>query len=182
MNLNYQNIAISGGVATGKGTLKNNLREYLEPLGWKFASGGELNRKQSNEELSPSADRVTDEFNNTIEKLTEELFKNEKQYVIEAWLAGWVAREMGDTLRVLLVCSHPAVRIDRVVNRDKVAMEKAKSVIHEREESNMKVWQRLYGNHDFHDPSLFHIVIDTYSTGPMETVGKVLDALGYRKA
>lgn len=181
MDLKYKNIAISGGVASGKGTLKDNLRPYLEPLGWKFASGGELNRKQSHENISPSADKVTDDFNNYIEKRTEELFTNEKHYVIEAWLAGWVARNMQDTLRILLTCSHPALRIDRVAARDKVTIAEAKQVIHDREESNTKVWHRLYGNHDFYDPKLFHVVIDTYSCGPMETVGKVLDELGYKR-
>jgi len=181
MDLKFKNIAISGSVASGKGTLKNNLRTYLEPLGWSFASGGELNRKQSNEFVSPSADKVSDEFNNNIEKRTEDLFLNKKHYVIEAWLAGWVAREMQDTLRVLLVCSVPAIRIDRVANRDKISIVQAKKVISLREEANRAVWVRLYGEQDFFAPKIFQLVINTYSSGPMETVGKVLDTLGYKQ-
>lgn len=179
MTLKYQNIAISGGVASGKGTLKNNLRAYLEPLGWKFSSGGELNRSKSGEYVAPSADKVSDQFNNYIEKRTEELFANEKQYVIEAWLAGWVARNREDTLRVLLVCSNPAVVVDRVANRDKVGIERAKEVIRERNLLNTQTWNRLYGEQNFQDPKLFHLVIDTYANSKEEVVHKVLDTLGY---
>jgi cytidylate kinase len=179
MTLNYQNIAISGAVASGKGTLKNNLKSYLSPLGWKFTSGGELNRSKSGDYTSPSADKVSDEFNNYIEKRTEELFTKEKHYVIEAWLAGWVARNMDDTLRVLLVCSNPAVTIDRVVNRDKVTVSEAKDIIRSRVTTNAQTWNRLYGEYDFQDPNYFQLVIDTYTTSKQETVQKVLNALGY---
>lgn len=179
MQLHYQNIAISGGVASGKGTLKNNLRAYLEPLGWKFASGGDLNRSKSGEYIAPSAEKVPDSFNNYIEQRTEELFTKEKHYVIEAWLAGWVARNMADTLRVLLICSNPAVVVDRVANRDKVGIERAKEVIRERNTMNTQTWNRLYGEQDFQDPKHFHLVIDTYANSKEEVVRKVLDALGY---
>lgn len=179
MTLNYQNIAISGAVASGKGTLKNNLKKYLAPLGWKFSSGGELNRSRSGEYISPSADKVSDEYNNYIEKRTEELFTKEKHYVIEAWLAGWVARNMDDTLRVLLVCSNPAVTIDRVVNRDKVTVSEAKDIIRNRVAANTVTWKRLYGEYEFQDPNYFQLVIDTYTVNREETVRKVLDTLGY---
>ena len=179
MQLHYQNIAISGGVASGKGTLKNNLRSYLEPLGWKFASGGELNRSKSGEYTAPSADRVSDSFNNYIEQRTEELFTKEKHYVIEAWLAGWVARDMAETLRVLLICSNLAVVVDRVANRDKVGIARAKEIIQERNQLNTKTWNRLYGEQNFQDPKLFHLVIDTYANSKEEVVHQVLQALGY---
>ena len=103
----------------------------------------------------------------------------DKHYVIEAWLAGWVARNMDDTLRVLLVCSNPAVTIDRVVNRDKVNVARAKEIIRDRVELNARTWKRLYGEHEFQDPKHFQLIIDTYTTSKEETVHKVLNALGY---
>ncbi len=177
--LKFKNVAISGAVASGKGTLKHNLQQYLSPLGWQFSSGGELNRTRSGDNVSPSADKVSDEYNKYIEKRTEELFVKEKHYVIEAWLAGWVARNMSDTLRVLLVCSNPAVTIDRVVNRDKVTVAQAKDILRDRMTFNEQTWKRLYGEYNFQDPKYFHLVIDTYTNNREEVVQKVLNALGY---
>ena len=47
------------------------------------------------------------------------------------------------------------------------------------ESGNIKKWKALYGDYDFWDPQYFNLVIDTYSSGPYETLGKVLDALGH---
>lgn len=179
MHLKYQNIAISGSVASGKGTLKENLRPFLSPLGWKFASGGELVRKESGDNVSPSADQVSDTFHSYVEQRTEEMLTKHKHYVIEAWLAGWVARNMTDTLRVLLVCSNPAVVIDRMVNRDHVTVAEAKRILSERSMANEHTWRRLYGEYNFQDPSYFQLVIDTYAHNPKEVVAQVLETLEY---
>ncbi|MFO0703526.1 MAG: cytidylate kinase family protein [Patescibacteria group bacterium] len=181
MVLKYQNISISGGVACGKGTLKDGLRQYLEPLGWKFASGGELNRRKSGDNLTPSAEKVSVEFNNSIEKRTEDLFIKEKNYVIEAWLAGWVARNMTDTLRIFMYCSNDAVRVDRVSNRDHVDIQTAKEIIRDRELANFSEWKRIYGDHNFWDPNIYQLKIDTYSLGKTQAVQAALEALGFQK-
>jgi cytidylate kinase len=114
-----------------------------------------------------------------IDERTIKLLK-EGHYVINSWLAGFMARNFEDTLRVLLICSNPALKVDRVVNRDKVTIEEAKRMIKEREEDNLKTWKKIYGDFDFFDPKYYHLVIDTYSSGPLETVGKVLDRLGFK--
>lgn len=180
MNLKFQNITISGGVAVGKNTLKDNLMSYLEPLGWKFTSGGQLLRDFSKEYVQPLASLVDDDFHNKLDQRTRDLLTQEGHYVIEAWLAGFIAKDLDNTLRILLTCENDALRIDRVANRDKVSIDDAKKFIKEREENNMQEWKRMYGNHNFWDPKLYHLVLDTYSMGPMETVGKVLDTLGYK--
>jgi len=41
-------------------------------------------------------------------------------------------------------------------------------------------WHKLYGQHDFWSPKYYDLVIDTYASGPMSTVGKVLDKLGFK--
>ncbi|MCA9371942.1 cytidylate kinase family protein [Candidatus Woesebacteria bacterium] len=179
MDLKYKSIAISGGIAVGKGTLLANLKTYLEPLGWHITSGGKLLRDFAKEYKNPIASLADDTFHHKLDDRTIELLKK-GNCVIEAWLAGFMARDMPDVLRILLVCSEDAVRVDRVANRDKVSIEKAKEFIREREEVNMKEWKRIYGDYDFFNPDYFHLVIDTYSSGPNETVGKVLDRLGYR--
>lgn len=182
MNLNFENITISGGVAVGKNTLKDNLVPYLEPLGWKFTSGGQLNRDFTKENIAPLATNVSEEFNRYIEKRTHDFLTKEGHYVIEAWLAGFVARELDNTLRVLLICGNDALRVDRVANRDKITVAQAKEVIKKRETDNLTEWKRIYGNYEFFDHKYYHLVIDTYSSGQMETVGKVLDKLGYQQS
>ncbi|MCS7093356.1 MAG: cytidylate kinase family protein [Patescibacteria group bacterium] len=179
INLNWENITISGGVATGKNTLLKNLRPYLEPLGWKFASGGIILRDYLKEYKHPLASQADEKIHRYIDKRTISLLK-EGHYVIESWLAGFMARNFSNTLRVFLICSNPALKIDRVVNRDKVSIAEAKGMIKEREIDNLKTWRKIYGDYDFFDPKYYHLVIDTYSSGPLETVGKVLDRLGYK--
>lgn len=176
--LKYKNITISGGVATGKNTLLNNLKPFLEPLGWRFTSGGQILRDYLKEYVHPIASRASTEIHHQIDERTKKLL-NEGHWVIESWLAGFMAKDREDTLRVLLTCSENALRIDRVVNRDKVTVALAKKLIKEREDENFKTWKKIYGNYDFFNPKIYHIIIDTFSSGPFETVGKVLDALGY---
>ncbi|MEK7597677.1 MAG: cytidylate kinase family protein [Patescibacteria group bacterium] len=179
MNLKFKNITISGGVSTGKNTLLDNLKPYLELQGWKFTSGGQILRDFAKEYVQPSANLADKKIHNMIDERTVKLLKN-GYYIIEAWLAGFFARNMENTLRVLLVCKDNAVKIDRVVNRDKISVDMAKIYIKEREEINFREWRKYYGNYNFFDPKYYQLVIDTYTSGPLETLGKVLDKLGFK--
>lgn len=179
MNLKFQNITISGGVAVGKNTLHNNLKPYLEPLGFTFTSGGQLLRDFAKEYVQPVASLAPDDFHHKLDDRTKNLLEK-GHMVIEAWLGGFMARERTDTLRILLLCNNDALRVDRVANRDKVSIDDAKKYIKEREEGNFKEWRRIYGEYDFFNPEYYHLVIDTYSSGQNETVGIVLDKLGYK--
>ncbi|MEO6508513.1 MAG: cytidylate kinase family protein [Patescibacteria group bacterium] len=180
MKLNYDNITISGTVAVGKDTLRNNLLTTLEPLGWKGRSLGAIVREFTNENILPNASLAPDDFHHKIDDKVVEILKNEKQWIIEAWMSGFLAKEIDTTLRILLICENKALKIDRVANRDKVTVENAKNYIKHREEDNLKTFQRLYGNYSFWDPKYYHLVIDTYANGQMECVEKALDVLGYK--
>ena len=179
MALNFDNITISGSVGVGTTTLMDNLRPYLTDLGWDFQSMGQFIRKQMKENVMPVATLVSDDFDRDIEHKVYEALRDEKSHVIEAWLAGFVARDLPKTLRIMLVCSEMSIRVDRVMNRDNINVDTAKQFIIEREQENIKKWKRVYGDHDFFHPDHYHIVVDTYASGPMSTVGIVLDKLGY---
>lgn len=179
MHLKYDNITISGGVAVGTTTLMENLRPYLEPRGWKLISTGNIVREYMKENIMPIASLVSDEYDRAIEKKALDMLKNGKHWVIEAWLAGFVARNLPKTCRILLTCSHNSLRVDRVVNRDKVSIIDAKRFIKEREEGNFHKWKKIYGDYNFFDPKYYTFVIDTYSFGQLETMRKTLDAIGY---
>ncbi len=179
MKLHYENITISGGIAVGKNTLRDNLLPFLEPYGWRFKSGGQIVRDFTKEQKMPIASLVTDDFNRKIETEILAQLENEQHWIIESWLAGFTARHLNNTLRILLTCTHNELRVDRVANREKVTIDEAKHLIKDREEANFAKYRQLYGDHAFWDPKYYHLVIDTYSSGQLETVGKVLDLLGY---
>ena len=180
MKLKYDNITISGGVAVGKGTLLNNLKPYLEPYGWKFRASGQIVRDYTKEYIKPNASLAPDELHKKIDSKVLELLKNETKWAIEAWLSGWLARKLTKTLRILLICSDKALQIDRVANRDKISVTDAKKFIEEREEDNIRTFKRIYNAVDIFNSKYYQLVTDTYSLGPLETAGKVLDKMGYQ--
>lgn len=177
----YRNVTVSGGIAVGTSTLAKNLERIL---GWKYVNAGEIQRqydRQNNlNENAHGAVQRSDEHEREIEDMTKKMLSEENHIVYEAWLSGFVARDMKDVLKVLLVCSNEAIRVDRVVNRDKVSIDEAKHIIKTRQSENIEKWKKLYGDHDFFDSKKYDLVIDTYSSGQMETVGIVLDKLGYQ--
>ena len=172
----YRLITISGQIAVGTTTLTKNL---INNLNWKHINIGavqrEYDRKNRLHENKTGALSRTDEHEKEIDAMTEEILKTEKDIIYEAWLSGFFARNHKDILKVLLICSHDDIRVDRVANRDNVTVEQAKHWIKQREGENITKWKKLYGNFDFWNPKYFDLVIDTYKKGPMETLGKVLD-------
>lgn len=177
--LKYRNITVSGGIATGTSTLARKLAETLD---WKRINAGDIQREYDRErgasEHFSGSDTRSDEHERAIETMTQQKLVKESNLVYEAWLSGFVARDIKDVLKVLLVCDD-ALRVDRVVNRDKMTVADAKKQIESREQGNIKKWKEIYGDFNFWDPKYYDLVIDTYSSGPNETVGKVLDKLGY---
>ena len=61
-----------------------------------------------------------------MEQMTKDMLQKESHLIYEAWLSGFVARDITSVLRVLLICSHEDIRVDRVVNRENVTIEEAK--------------------------------------------------------
>lgn len=178
--LKYRNIAISHKIAAGSSTLAANLKETL---GWKVVNAGEIQRQYDREhginEDKQGAIVRPDEHERAIDAMTKKMLAEESNLIYAAWLAGFMAQGILSVLKVLLFCSDEAVRVDRVANRDKVSIEEAKQFIRQREEENIKKWKKLYGDFNFWEPKYFDVIIDTYSSGPLETMGRVLDKLGY---
>ncbi len=181
MNLKYQKITISGQFAVGTTTLAIHLKDIL---GWKYVNAGAIQREYDQihgiHENKQGALSRPDSHEKEVDAMTKKMLTKETKVIYEAWLSGFIAKDMDDVLKILLICSSDAVRIDRVVNRENIDVEEAKQWIKQREEENFKKWKKLYGNYDFWDPKYYDTVIDTYSSGQMQTVGKVLDKLGYR--
>jgi predicted cytidylate kinase len=178
----YRVITVSGKIATGTSTLSQNL---VRQIGWKYVNFGalqrEFDRKHGINENKQGAAARPDDHERQMEMMGEKILKEEKNIIYEAWLAGFLARDYKDVLKILLVCSHDDIRVDRVANRDNLTIDEAKKWIRQREEENTKKWKKLYGEYDFWDKQYYDLVIDTYTSGAMETVGRVLDKLGRGK-
>ncbi|MCL4364199.1 cytidylate kinase family protein [Patescibacteria group bacterium] len=177
----FRLITVSGKIAVGTTTLSKNL---VHVLNWKHINFGalqrEFDRKNGINENKQGASSRTDAHERQMEAMGQKMLEQDKNIVYEAWLSGFLARQQHDVLRVLLYCSHDDIRVDRVSNRESISIIEAKNWLRQRENENIRKWQKLYGKYDFWDPKYFNLIIDTYKTGPMETLGKVLDKLGFR--
>ena len=187
--MKYSSIAISGPPGAGRSTLLKNLKTIVEPLGWETFSGGDWARqfaiKNGNHDANdPTHHKATDygeDIDHQIDLALREKLSNPQTHVaVESWIAGWNMRGLPHVLKVLLICDD-ALRIDRVVNRDNVSVEKAKEHLKEREDANLGKWSAMYKvpATDFWDVKYYDMVINTYSHGPQETLNLVLQALGY---
>jgi cytidylate kinase len=187
--LKYSSIAISGRPGAGRSTLLRNLKPIMEGLGWETFSGGDWSRQFSiklgaHSEADLSHHKATDygeDIDHQIDlALREKLSDPATHVAVESWIAGWNMRGLKHVLKVLLMCDD-SLRIDRVVNRDNLTVDEAKTHLREREDANLGKWSKMYDvpKEDFWDPRHYDLVINTYSHGPMETMELVLQALGY---
>lgn len=195
----YKNITISGLPGCGSTTLLNLLREKLKFEGWKGFSGGEFMRAYAAEKglfdsqkaLHHDATVYDEDFDRQVDYGMREKLETEQQWIIESWLSGFMAQGVAGTLKVLMMCSDDAVRIDRIVNRDQINVMEAKKHIHERKEKNVAKWSRMYSSEwqkfvvdaghasandpiDFWKPDLYDIVIDTFSMNQQQALEIVL--------
>ena len=181
-NLLFNKVAISGHAAVGTTTLSNNLSHEL---GWEYINVGKIQRAYDIslglKEHEQGTTAHTDAHERSMDAFTKKTLLKKKNIVYEAWLAGFISREMKDILRVLVICSNFGVRVDRVSNRDNLSIKEARHFIQKREHENIIKWKNLYGDHDFWNPKYFHLIIETAKSGPMETLGIVLDKLGYNR-
>ncbi len=199
---NYKNITISGLPGCGSTTLLNLLREELKPSGWVAFSGGEFMRSYAIEKglfnpslsVHHSATVYDDDFDRQVDYGMREKVSTSEKWIIESWLSGFMAQNVPNTLKVLMICSDDAVRIDRIINRDGVDVLEAKKSIHERYQNNLQKWQRVYAKEwqewvvetgkiprsepiDFWRTELYDLVIDTFSHNKEKTLQIVLDAI-----
>jgi cytidylate kinase len=202
MAFRYKNITISGLPGSGSTTLLKLLREKYEQDGWKGFSGGEFMRQYAVEQglfdgngmLHHDATVYNDDFDRKVDGDMRNKLATEEKWILESWLSGFLAQGLPGVLKVLVYCSSDAVRIDRIVNRDKVTVDEAKAHIMQRTEKNLAKWSRMYANEwqqwvvqpgvmsasepiDFWNPALYDVTIDTFKYSREEAFEKVLEVL-----
>ena len=193
--MEYRNVTISGLPGAGSSTLGKGLADKLR---WEYFSGGDFMRAYAiknglfdkKAKVHHPATVYGDEFDRKVDYGMRQTLQKEQGKVIDSWLSGFVAQGLTGVLKVLLYCSSDGVRVDRIVNRDKVSVDEAKIHIFDRERQNLSKWSRLYqkewqewvggGKVDFYNPKLYDLTIDTYANDREATLKKVLNKLGYK--
>lgn len=199
--LKYKNVTISGLPGSGSTTLGGKLAEKLN---WKYFSGGDFLRAyaikegllDSKSKLHHDQSIMKDEADFKMDFMMREMLQVQHGNILDSWLSGFMAQGIKGTLKVLMLCSDDSVRVDRIMNRDKIDVEDAKRHIFNREEKNVTKWRRIYAKQwdewvvkrgvvsrdskiDFWNGKLYDLVIDTYSHSREETLRLTLEALGY---
>ncbi|MBI4079015.1 MAG: cytidylate kinase family protein [Candidatus Levybacteria bacterium] len=185
-----RNITVSGRIGSGATTLATKL---AEKLGWDVLDGGKLMR-QVNKDLGFSiidASKRPDRFDLEYEERVKKMLREESHHIIQSHLAGFDAQGMPGVFKILILCEDNQgndridIRIDRLVNRDQISVEKAKHEVQERERQHLAKFRRLYANNDqnwvYWDKKYYDLVINTYSHNKEETLTIGLQALGVSK-
>jgi len=187
---NIKNITISGRIGSGATTLAQKLSKVL---GWEMLEGGQIMRR-INQEVGADVvetNKRPDHFDLEYEEMVKKILREEKNRIVQSHLAGFDAQEIEGVYKILVVCEDEEendkkdIRIDRLVNRDKISVEEAKNEVIEREKRNLEKWIRLYVNNDetwvYWDKKYYDLVINTYSHNKEETLKIALEALEREK-
>jgi cytidylate kinase len=183
-------ITISGRIASGSTTLAKKL---AETLGWKNIEGGEIFWEAVRSKLcldSKDTNKRPDIEDEDFDKSLKDILRNKKHIILETKLAGFNAQEIEGVFKILIICSNEegvdqtAIRIDRLVNREKINIDTAKEETIEREKNDINKWIRLYGEGDkdwkYWDEKYYDLVINTYIHNQDETLKLALEAISYK--
>ena len=183
-----RNITISGRIGTGKTTLANHL---AETLGWSELDGGKITRQFTKEKgfHIKDTEKRPDDFDLKLEERIKKLLEEEDNHVIQSHLAGFDAQGIKGIFKILVICRNKngedktSVRIDRLMNRDNISLERAKEEVLERERQNLEKFRRLYANNDltwfYWDDKYYDLVVNTYMLSPKEALDFVLNKVGF---
>lgn len=177
--LPFHAITVSGRVASGATTLSFGLAKVFN---WELYNGGEIYRQYAKEIGIPleRTDLSSDEYHLKLDDHIKKKLRTEKNLIIESWLSGFDAQGIDGVFKIFVDCSDFSLRVDRLVNREKMTIEAAKKHLTTREEENLKKWKKMYGTRDIWNPKLYDLIIDTYHHGPTETLNFTLNAIGYK--
>lgn len=181
-----RNITVSGRIGSGQTTLAVSLAEILH---WELLEGGEI-FQQFDDERQASENEVDtrpDMLDLAYEEKVKKILTQKEHVIVQSHLAGFDAWEIGGVYRILVVCEDKEgrdkqeIRIDRLVNRKGITVEKAKEEVVLREEGNLRKWRRLYMHNDqnwvYWEKKYYNLIVNTYSHNKEESVKVVLDQI-----
>lgn len=188
---NIRLITVSGRIASGSTTLAKSLSQEL---GWRHIEGGEIfwEAVRTRLQLAPKDTALRpDEEDAAFDASLKDMLKTQEHIVVETKLAGFNAQGLSDVFKILVICEDPdgvdqtSIRIDRLVNREKMSIDEAKEEVLVREKNDIEKWQRLYANSDdkwvYWDRRYYDLVINTFSHDQEQTLALALESIGYKK-
>lgn len=184
---NIKNITVSGRIGAGATTLAKGL---ANALGWQHLEGGEVFWEATRQKLGLNPQETNlrpDEEDKKFDETLKKLLLKKKHYVVETKLAGFNAQGISGVFKILVICvdekgdDQTAIRIDRLVNREKISIDQAKEEVVEREENDLTKWRLLYAGNQkgwvFWDKKYYDLVINTYDHNQEETLKIALASL-----
>jgi predicted cytidylate kinase len=168
--VDFLNIALSGDVGTGTTTLGRNLASSLN---WQHINAGEYFRAWHREKGVPleNVKEIPAEVNRELDERFLRDMQSIGKMVFESHLAGWLARDLSQTFKILCVADKE-VTMARIASREGWDITEAKKFSEMRSKGLNETFGELYGVTNPYDPSLFDAVIDTTRM----SVGEVLDS------
>ena len=188
---NIRIITVSGRIGAGSTSLAQNIAQVL---GWKHIEGGEVfweaKRKTMNVETKDT-DLRPDQDDLLFEEKQKQILGKEQHIVLESKLAGFCAQGVPDIFKIAVICEDEKgedqlnIRIDRLVNREKIEYNAGKAEVFEREENDLTKWRKLYAHGDktwfYWDKNYYDLVINTFMHGQEESLEMVLEKIGHKK-
>lgn len=187
---NIRIITISGRIGSGATTLASQLAQKLN---WKHVEGGEIFWEAVRRKLNLSSKNTNlrpDEEDELFDKELKRRLKEDKDIVLESKLAGFNAQGIAGVFKILVVCEDQNgedkidIRIDRLLNREKISVDAAKEEVLTREKNDIEKWRRMYASNDsswvYWNKKYYDLVINTYSHNPEESLKLALEEVGYK--
>jgi cytidylate kinase len=172
--MKFKNIVISGDIGTGTSTLANNL---AKALGWQVLSFGDFFREYVKENNIPLWDKlmVPASWEYKMDGDFHERMKKGEKMIFDGHYQGFLSRDLKDVFRILLVCD-PKTAEERILQRTHTHEETPDS-IQRRRQGLRDSFKKLYGDADYFDPDLYHLVIDTGEKNAEEALEIVMSEI-----
>jgi len=184
-------ITVSGRIASGSTTLAKKL---AETFGWEHIEGGDIFWEAVRAKLhldSKDTNKRPDLEDEKFDASLKDTLKNKKHIILETKLAGFNAQGIDGVFKILVICDdehgrdHIDIRIDRLINREKLSIKQAKEETMEREKNDLEKWRRLYTDNDpswvYYDPKYYDLVINTYNHNAEESLRLALEAIKFKE-
>lgn len=186
---NIRIITISGRIGAGSTTLA---RALSQKLGWKHVEGGEIfwEKVRKKMGLNPQDTNLRpDQADKLFDEELKEMLKKDTHIILETKLGGFNAQGIEGIYKILVICEDQQgsdkadIRIDRLINREQISIDKAKEEVLFREKNDIEKWRRMYADGDpqwvYWDKKYYDLIISTYSHNPEESLAIALSGIGY---
>lgn len=183
-------ITVSGRIGSGSTTLAKGLAGVL---GWRHLEGGEVFWEGVRKKMGLSQKDTNlrpDEEDELFDAELKRVLAEDKHIILETKLAGFNAQGIGGVFKILMQCldlagnDRPEIRIDRLINREKLSVEQAKEEVLKREQNDIEKWRKLYVQGDpdwvYWDKKYYDLVINTFTHNSDQSLSKALLAIGHK--